>query len=180
VLNSRYGRLEFKPDAIASLVFQSDETPVHQVVLTDGSQISGLIDLNPLRLELTTGASASAVSFPQSAVSRLDLAPVKESEKPPTLMLSGGDRLIGTIAGVLTLDTTFDSLKIDGSHIRAIAQTPDAPGEVQVITSEGATISGRLNGESVTLSLACGASVSVPVAMLEKFSQPTTMPSGAH
>jgi hypothetical protein len=181
VLASRYGRLEFKPEMIASLIFQSDDTPVHQILLTDGSQLSGLIDLNPLRLELTASPSASAVTFPQSAVSRLDLAPAHEDEKqPPTITLSGGDRLIGAIAGVLTLDTTFDSLKIDGSHIRAIAQTPDSPVEVQVTTSDGATISGRINGESLNISLACGASVSVPVALLERFSQPTTAPSAAH
>jgi hypothetical protein len=180
VLATRHGRLELKPQMIASLNFQSDESSVHQVVLTDGSQISGLIDVNSVRLELASGASAAAVSFPQSAISRLELGPMHETDdQAPLLTLSGADRLIGTIGGVVALDTAFDSLKIEGAQIRGIAPTQDSPGEIQVTMWDGAIISGRVNGDALPISLHCGAAMNISVSLVEKYSQPYPIPSAA-
>ena len=177
---TRYGKIELRPQSIASLVFQSDESPVHQVVLTDGSKISGLIDTNPLRVEMAGGPSAAAVSIPQSAISHLDLLPAREQDDDaPVVALSGGDRLVGATSGILTLDTAFDSIKIDGAQIRAASQTEDSPGELQLTMWDGAKISGRLNGEQLPIALSSGLTMNVQASLVEHYSQPYPTPPTA-
>jgi hypothetical protein len=194
-VNTLYGTLQIRPETLHSISFVGDDQPVHQVRLRDGSKFSALLTSDSLSLRLRgSGASGtgpatggSAVSFPLASVARFQFSPPDaEPEDPeaPTVSLKNNDVLIGALAGTFELDTGFDVIKINGAEVTAVAhvEPPAAggtphPGDITVTLWDGATVSGRVRGDAVEVALKSGASLKVPVALLDRYDQPRPAPS---
>lgn len=198
---SMYGPLTLKAQAVGSIVFHGEDQAVHQVRLTDGSRFAALVNQGAFELRPRTVSAGRAVAFPAASVARLRFAaaPEEPDEDAPTLALANGDLLVGALTGELALETGFDTLRIDAAQVRALrhagdeddgaaaagapanappdAPPPGSPSEVRVTLWDGATLSGRLRGDLLACALRCGASVRVPVGMVDAYRQPNPQPS---
>lgn len=188
---TRYGPLKLDPKSIASILFQTEEHGVHDVLLTDGSKFAGLVAAPAFEMMLSSGgagsttqpaetpeppAAAQVVRFPSSAIARIQLAPVGEEQEPSesaTLALANEDLLVGSLSGVLKLDTAFDTLTIQASELRKLTRVKDAGLDVQVTLWDASVVSGQLQDPSLQCQLASGVTVSIPVGLVEEYDQPT-------
>ncbi len=179
---TRYGLLKLAPQSLAAVAFQAEEHGVHQIYLTDGSAFAGLVSAPAFDMKLA-GPTTQSVTFPSSTLRRLQfsgkIAEVDEDETP-TLALANEDLLVGTLSGRLKLDTTFDTIDIDGAQVRSMTRAPESAGlDVQVTLWDQTTVSGQLQQPQVTCTLRCGIEVSVPVALIEQYSNPNPSASDA-
>jgi hypothetical protein len=121
------------------------------------------------------------VSFPAASLRRLQMtskSPETDSDETPTLELANDDLLVGTLTGRLKLDTTFDTIDVDAAEIRGMTRAPDAAGlDVQVTLWDQTTVSGQLQQPQVICSLGSGVQVTVPIALVEEYSNPNPKPS---
>lgn len=175
---TRYGTIRLRPQAIASIAFQSDDNPVHEVELIDGSRFAGIVAGEALDLKLASLGGGREVHFPFSGISKLQLA--EKAEEPgdttPVLSLTNGDRLIGTLSGKLELETAFDSIPIDSVHVRGLRHGGSAPAEVQVTLWDQATLSGRSRADTFVCGLKSGGDVKVPVSLVDSYVNPDPQP----
>lgn len=175
---SRYGTLSLKPEAIATIVFQTDEQPVHQITLADGSRFAGLVSAASFTYPLSGTATSAEVKFPTSAMQVLQMKPVEEQKADtPTLNLISGDMLVGALQGELQLQTSFDAIKIGGSEIARLERIADSHKDVKVELWDKTTVSGTLKADSLTVKLVSGIELSVPVAQVSDYMQPLPTPS---
>jgi hypothetical protein len=181
-VTTRYGVLDLPPQALAAVVFQSEDNAVHQIMLTDGSKFAGLVSLDEFEMQLagTGSGGEQTVKFPTSGMLRLQLTnKVSEpDDDSPILSLMNDDALVGSLTGQLKLDTQFDTITVDATQIRHITRSKDAGLDVQVTLWDGTAISGQLQEQDVSCQLACGLAVKVPVSLLQEYNQPTPRPSG--
>ena len=204
---TRYGLLKLPPASVRQLVFQDEERelPVHEVQLTDGSRLAGLVTNPELTLELADEAG-KPVKMTTGAVARLHLAAGNEDDAgepadgAPTLTLSGGDVLVGTLEGTLKLDATFDTLSVNAAEVRTLVRggateaggpssrggggttasdAGELPGDVQVTLWDSSVLRGRVQEDAVGCKLRSGVTLSVPVALIERYDQPEPQPSAA-
>jgi hypothetical protein len=177
---TRYGLLKLAPQSILAIDFQAEEHGVHEIYLTDGSAFAGLVNAPTFEMKLA-GPGAQPVSFPSSALRRLQMtskAPETDADETPTLQLANEDLLVGTLTGRLKLDTTFDTIDVDAAEIRALARAPEAAGlDVQVTLWDQTTVSGQLQQPQVVCALGSGVQVTVPIALVEEYSNPNPKPS---
>jgi hypothetical protein len=180
-VNTRYGLLKLKPESIASILFQSDEHGVHEIILTDGSRFAGLVAGEHFDMQLVGTSAGQKVSFPAATVARLQFTSKSPddltSDDAPTLALSNQDTLVGTLGGQLKLDTTFDTISIDATELRGLTRAPEAGLDVQVTLWDQTTISGQLEQPEVTCELKSGVSVKIPVPLIDRYSNPQPKPS---
>jgi hypothetical protein len=178
---TRYGTLKLKPETIASLLFQSEEHGVHEIILTDGSKFAGLVSGDHFEAQLVGTSAGQKVSFPAATIAKIQFtnksADELEADDAPTLALSNQDTLVGTLAGQLKLDTTFDTITIDAAGLRAMTRAPEAGLDVQVTLWDQTTISGQLEEPEVTCDLKSGVSVKIPVPLIDRYSNPSPRPS---
>jgi hypothetical protein len=177
---TRYGKLSLRPEQVAAVLLQSEDNGVHQVFLADGGKFSGLLGADSFEMSLDTGGgSEQTVKFPVSAIARFQLTPkVAEIEDAtPTLKLANDDLLVGTIAGQLKVDTTFDTITVNAGEIKTLSHPKDNPADVQVVMFDGSTLSGQLQELDLQFQTAGGLSLRVPLALLEEYSQPQPQPS---
>jgi hypothetical protein len=176
---TRYGVLSLKPASIAAVLFQSEEGNVHQVYLTDGSKLSGLLSAG--EFEVTLDAGNQSIKFPASAIARLQLSPKtpEVDDVAPTLHLAGDDQLVGTLDGKLDLDTAFDTISVNAAEIKTMTRAKDSVQDVQVALWDGTTLSGQLHQPELAAHLGSGVDIKVPVALLEQYSQPQPQPSAS-
>ena len=177
---TRYGLLKLAPASIFAIDFQAEEHGVHQIYLTDGSAFAGLVNAPTFEMKLA-GANPQPVSFPAASLRRLQMtskSPETDSDETPTLELANDDLLVGTLTGRLKLDTTFDTIDVDAAEIRGMTRAPDAAGlDVQVTLWDQTTVSGQLQQPQVICSLGSGVQVTVPIALVEEYSNPNPKPS---
>jgi hypothetical protein len=177
---TRYGLLKLAPPSIFAIDFQAEEHGVHQIYLTDGSAFAGLVNAPTFEMKLA-GANPQPVSFPAASLRRLQMtskSPETDSDETPTLELANDDLLVGTLTGRLKLDTTFDTIDVDAAEIRGMTRAPDAAGlDVQVTLWDQTTVSGQLQQPQVICSLGSGVQVTVPIALVEEYSNPNPKPS---
>jgi len=173
---TRYGTLSIKPSAVAAIVFVSDEQAVHEIQLTDGSKFVGIVAGDAMEMKLAT--TGQSVAFPISAMRRLQLSTHIDDvdSDSPTLNLTNTDQFVGTIAGVLKVQTAFDTLTVNGPEIRSLQRGKGAPGEVQITLWDNASLSGQLENDSLDVSLASGVPMKVPVALMDIYSNPQARP----
>lgn len=173
---TRYGTLALKPDAVSALVFVSEDNAVHEVRLIDGSTFQGIVSAQAF--DVTLGRTGKSVSLPTASMRRLQLAPSKEEDDATaSLNLVTGDRFVGTLAGTLKLQTAFDTLDVRGAEIRSLQRGKGAAGGVQITLWDNATLSGQLESEQLSMSLASGVAMTVPVASVEVYTNPEPRPS---
>lgn len=179
-VQTRYGLLKLDPNSIASLLFQSDETGVHQVLLTDGSKFSGLVTAPQFDMKLAT-ATGQTMKFPASSVVRFQLvgAVADTDDTTPSLSMGNEDLLIGTLSGQLKLDTAFDTLQLDGAQIRRIAHLAPGSADLEVTLWDGTRVSGQLETPQLDVKLMSGPTMSIPVALMAEYNQPMPQPAAS-
>ncbi len=175
---TRYGLLKLKGTEMHALALQSEDSPVHQVLLADGSRISGLASAQCFDLKLS-GANQS-VKVLASAINRLQYSakPAEVDDTTATMTLSNEDQLVGSLSGSLKLRTSFSSVTLSGPEVRHMSHGKTA-GEVQVEMWDQTTLSGELEDQELLVKLVCGLEMKVPVGLVEEYNQPRPQPSAA-
>lgn len=191
---TRYGPLKLDAKNIATIVFQTEEHGVHEIYLTDGSKIAGLVSSPEFEMKLSGGSSPSSttqpaessstsgqvVHFPSSAISRIQFTgpPVDADDSSATLSLTNDDTLVGSLAGQLKLDTAFDTLTLDAGQIRKMSRGKDGGAtDVQVTLWDQTVVSGQLEDPAVKCALDSGVTIQVPVALIQDYNQPQPTPA---
>jgi len=176
---TRYGTLSLRPEQVGAIVMQSEETTMHQVLLTDGSKFSGLLAADTLEMSLDTGGPEQVVKFPVSAAARLQLTPkiAEIDDVTPTLQLANDDLLVGAITGTLKIDTAFDTLTINAAEVRELKRPAGGGLDVQVVLFDGSSVSGQLQEMTIPVALSGGVEMKVPLALLLEYQQPQPTPS---
>src|SRR5205085_9285545 len=90
----------------------------------------------------------------------------------PTLTLANQDVLVGAISGQLKLDTTFDTITVNGGEVRSMTHPKDAGTDVQITLWDQTKLSGQLQEPAVTVALQSGVSVTIPVPLIESYNPP--------
>ena len=191
---TRYGPLKLGPKSISAILFQTEEHGVHDVYLTDGSKFAGLVAAPEFAMKLSAGTPSAGstqpadappvgvqtVRFPSSAIARIQFVPpgegVDEAETA-TLALANEDLLVGQLTGALKLDTAFDTLSINARELRKLTRGKEGAMDVQVTLWDASVVSGQLQDPSLQCQLASGVTVSIPVALVEEYNQPTPAPA---
>jgi hypothetical protein len=179
---TRYGSLKLKPAAVAAIAFANDEHGIHEIYLSDGSKFAGLVTADHFDMKLSTSAAQTPVTFPSSAIARLQLNPRVEepdSDNLPTLALTNEDQLVGVLVGKLKLETAFDTLNVEAPQIKMLRHSKGSVQDVQITLWDETTVSGQLSETELTCNLRCGVTMKVPVALVEEYNQPSPQPSEA-
>lgn len=176
---TRYGRLALKPEQIAAVVLENEDSGVHQIQLTDGSRFSGLLVAGAFKMTLDTTGPEQVVTFPVSAMSRLQFVgkEIEIDDAASTLALQNDDVLIGTVQGKLKMDTAFDTIVINAGEIKSLGHLEASAVDVQVALWDGSTLSGQLQDLDLAVTLGAGVQMRVPVALIEQYDQPQPQPS---
>jgi hypothetical protein len=179
---TRYGKLSLKPEQVAAVQLQNEDNNVHEIELTDGSKFGGLLTAAEFDMKLDAGGPSQDVKFPLSAVARIQFTPkVAETDSStPTIHLSNDDELVGSITGKLKLDTAFDTIDVNAAEMKSLTHTPDG-GAADVLVSlwDGTNVNGQLEDQALTCQLLGGVTLTVPVALVQEYSQPQPRPSSA-
>jgi hypothetical protein len=175
---TRYGRLELKPEQIGGIILQNEDSGVHEIQLTDGSRFAGLMEADELSAQLSIQKGQSA-HFPIGQISRVQFAgKIAESDDfTPMFHLANEDLLVGTLSGTLKLDTTFDTISVNGAEVKSMDRLAEGSRDVQVVMWDGATLSGQVESSSLDCRLKCGVDMSIPVPLFEHYVQPQPTPS---
>ena len=175
---TRYGRLELKPEQIGGIILQNDDSGVHEIELTDGSRFAGLMGADEVSAQLLM-AKGQTAQFPIGQISRIQFAgKVAESDDfTPMFHLANEDLLVGTLAGTLKLDTAFDTISVNGAEVKSMDRLAEGSRDVQVVMWDGATLSGQVESPTVDCRLKSGVEMSIPVPLLEHYTQPQPAPS---
>jgi hypothetical protein len=176
---TRYGLLSLDASTIASINFLTDESGVHEINLTDGTKISGLLATDTLDMKLSAASIDAPVHFPVAMMLRLQLTkPAEVDAEAPTLSLLNGDQLYGSLQGTLKLQTSFDQITLDGGQIRRITRdATETTGDAQVTLWDGSLMTGQLSGSNLSYLLLSGVELSIPSPLLSKYDQPHPLPS---
>jgi hypothetical protein len=177
---TRYGPLQLGPGVLATVNFMPEEHGVHDLLLTDGSKFAGLVTAAAFDVRLVS-AAAQTVKLPTAMLGKLQLAvPPDEPEKTaPVMLLSNKDLLVGSLEGELKLETSFTTLTIYGPEVRRVSRVGNSPAEVQLVLWDETTVTGQLQQPLVAVKLVCGLPLSVPVALIQQYTQPRPRPSKA-
>jgi hypothetical protein len=180
---TRYGRLAVKPETVAAVLLQTEDSGVHQVMLTDGSKFAGLIDATSFPMTLDNGSAGSEqkVTFPASTVARMQFNNKQgddDADERATLTMANDDVLVGTLGGTLAVDTAFDTISVNAGEIKALTHPTPGSLDVSVTLWDGTTLSGQLQDQELSCKLVSGLDVKVPVALLQEYQQPSPAPAG--
>jgi len=178
---SRFGTLALDPATVGAIVFQTEETGVHEIDLNDGSKFAGLVASDSIEMSLAGVGPAQTVKFPVTSMLRLQLAPKLADVDTDTavLQLVSHDSLCGSLDGVFKLQTSFDTISVDGRQVQRITRAAPGAGaaSIQVMLWDGSTISGQIIEPTVTCLLGCGIALNVPSAQVSQYIQPHPLPS---
>jgi hypothetical protein len=177
---TRCGMLELDPATVAAITFAPEDGGVEDVYLTDGSKLSAALSSPLMEMKLDGDGPAATVRFPVSGMMRLQLTaktPDADSDGP-RMTLTNGDLLSASPQEELKLQTSFDTILIEGEQISRIARSQAASGgDVQITLWDGSTITGQLTEPTVHCRLLCGVEVNVPVPLIDEYDQPHPQPS---
>jgi hypothetical protein len=174
---TRYGRLTVKPDTVAAVLLQTEDSGVHQVMLTDGSKFAGLLDATSFPVTLDNDQK---VTFPASSVARMQFTnKVAEGDDDDraTLTMANDDVLVGTLGGKLAVDTAFDTISVNAGEIKSLTHPTPGSLDVSITLWDGTTLSGQLQDQELACHLTSGLDVKVPVALLSEYQQPSPAPA---
>ncbi len=171
---TRYGQLQLSPDVISSIIFNSDDSGVHTIELTDGSRFNGLCTATDFSVKLTTGAKDTEVKFPVAALNRIVISnrPDERDDTVGSLTLKKDDVLCGTLQGELKLDTAFDTIALHAPEIRSITHGKDGQTDLSITTWDGTLFSGQLQEQSVMCHLKSGVDLQIPIALVDSYTNP--------
>lgn len=177
---TRYGALSLSPQQVA-IVNLKTESGVHEVYLSDGSRMSGIISNPQWSLKLSSTSGDAPVQFPLAALARVQIAPLAEDvgAGKATLSLLGGDIIATRLEGELSLQTTFDTLKINAAEIRTMARPDEGLPDVQITMFDQSTFRGSLQTQSLKAKLVGGLSLDIPVAAVRGYDNPQPFPAAS-
>ncbi|MDB5296784.1 MAG: hypothetical protein JWO31_2767 [Phycisphaerales bacterium] len=178
---TRYGKLSLDPKMVSALVLQNEDSGAHQVVLTDGSRFTGLLTADVLEMALDAGGGPDqTVRFPAGAVARVQLGKTAEQDDTAAVVrLANDDLLVGHLTGQIKVDTAFDTLTLNAAEIRELRRPPGTAAggsDVQVTLFDGSTVGGQPQDPDLSVELAGGLTMRVPLALLEEYVQPQPSP----
>ncbi len=174
---TRYGLLKLTAVDMHALALQSDESPVHQILLSDGSKISGLASASSFDIKLS--ASGQSVKVPAAAISRLQFSanPADIDDTTGIMTLSNDDQLIGSLTGNIKLRTGFGNVSLSGPEVRRLTRSKGGLLDVQIEMWDQTTLSGELEDGELLMKLTCGVEIKTPVNLLDEYNQPRPQPS---
>lgn len=175
---TRYGALTLQPEQIA-IVNLKNAAGIHEVYLSDGSKLSGILSAPQWPLRLTTASGEQAVPFPLAAITRVQIIalPDEIGAGKATLSLQGGDIIATRLEGQLKLVTTFDTIDVNASEIRAIAKPDEGLPDVQITMFDQSTFRGTLQTTSLKAKLVGDLAIDVPIAAIRDYDNPQPFPS---
>ncbi len=175
---TRYGALSLKPEQVA-IVNLKNAAGIHEVYLSDGSKLSGIVSNPQWSIKLTSASGDQPVVFPLAAVARVQLTPLSDDigQGKSTLSLQGGDIIATRLEGQLKLQTTFDMINISAAEIRSIAKPDEGLPDVQVTMFDQSTFRGSLQTTSLKCKMVGGLVLDVPVAAIRDYDNPQPFPS---
>jgi hypothetical protein len=178
---TRYGLLHLDPQTIGSILFQTDDTAVHEIIMSDGSKFAGLAQAPEFEMKLASAFAAEPVKFPVSSLVSIQFASkiADADDTTPTLLLINQDSLVGTLVGTMKLDTAFDTLEINAPEVRKITHPSPGSPDVQITLWDNSVVSGILEEQDVQCNLLCGTQIDVPVSLLGEYDQPLPRPSAS-
>jgi hypothetical protein len=178
-VHTRFGPMSLKPEALTAIVFQNEEHAVHEVRMTDGTRLAALVDA--VTLDVKLAGSEQVIKFPLTTAARLQFRPEGDDvgDDVPQLRLTNDETLVGSLSGKLQLDTGFSILNIDGDGIKGLTRIKESPADVQVALWDETSFRGQLQAPQVTCVTRGGLQISVPIALIEEYSQPSPKPSAA-
>ncbi len=171
------GSITLKPEAIQSVRFVSEDHGVHELLLVDGSRLTGLLAGDSIKVTLANGGSRQPVSIPINQLRQLQLRAPMEDIDPDagTLTLTNGDIVMGTLGGKIKLQTRFDTIEMNGDEIRGITHAA-TPLDLQLSLWDSAIIGGQVENTSVTMKLKGDTELTVPLALVESYQHPMPRP----
>ena len=177
---TRYGPVTLPADQVAVATLKSD-TSVHEVRLTNGTKLTGLIDRPTWPLKLTTAGASAPIDFPLAALDRVQLRFYDEGVASPRaeLTLQGGDVICSRLIGQLKLQTAFDTLTLPGPEIKSLQRPGDGSPDVRVELADGSIFRGTLETPTLSARLVGDTPIDVPAAALVSYANPQPFPSAA-
>ncbi len=187
VMATRMGMVRLEPEMIAAIDFETPQASAHQIELVDGSHLNGIETADSIEFTSTLLGTSRPLRFAIGSLARLELAPPVEVDaskgattRPASadeselarINLTGGQGLIGSPVGSLSLETTFDTIQIDAAQIAAMRRASDESDEVQLTLSDGAVAGGRIQSDLMPVRLQCGLCLNVPMSIFEDYFQP--------
>jgi hypothetical protein len=171
-IDTRYGALKIDPAVIAEINFSQVGHNDHEIVLADGSRISGILTSPTIELK-PRQIGSSPITLAVSALSTLHLRmPASQDKTKAMIKLIGGDVLVAKITGDISLDTTFNAATIHTSELTSLTPLPGSQASVIATLSDGVTVHGRLKGDDVACETAAGVVLRVPVLLIADYVQP--------
>jgi hypothetical protein len=178
-VHTRFGPIKLQPDTLTSIVFQNEEHAIHEIHMTDGTRLAGLVD--SVRFEAKLASSEQSIKFPLTNAARLQFRPeiTDVDETAPQLRLANEELLVGTLSGKLKLDTGFSLLTLDADGIKALSRVPESPQDVHVTLWDETSFKGQLQEPDITCVTKDGLEVKVPIVLVDEYLQPQPKPSAA-
>jgi hypothetical protein len=178
-VHTRFGPLKLQPETLTSIVFQNEEHAIHEVHMTDGTRLAGLVD--SVQLEAKLASSEQSIKFPLTSAARLQFRaePANVDENAPQLKLANEEVLIGVLSGKLKLDTGFSLLNLDADGIKSLSRVPESPQDVHVTLWDETSFKGQLQEPDITCVTQDGLEVKVPIVLVDQYEQPLPKPSAA-
>jgi hypothetical protein len=185
-LQTMYGVLNLPPQQVASVSFQPREHGPHEVILADGSHLSGLLVESSLDLRPADAAlPAAALVLSPGQLQRLqcvppppDTAGAADNDDPhATLALQNGDELAGALTGSLHLTASFDAFDLNADEIRALRPAEEQSSAVQLELWDGTLLTGSLEMPTVHCALRGGLQLDIPISLIKAYRQPRPRPS---
>jgi hypothetical protein len=173
-LMTRYGLLRLEASSLAAIVLQSEEHGVHEVDLSDGTRLLGLLAADRLPIRPKLGLEAPPAGVAISGLERVQFAP--EMPEPdaaaPSLETLSGDRLIGALSGEMELVTAFDTLAIKAPELRGLRLVEGLSSQVELVLYDGSTLRGELRDGGLSCVLRSGLTINLPASMVREYRQP--------
>jgi hypothetical protein len=167
---SRWGLLKLRLEQVRQIVFSAKEQAAHQIFLSDGSTLTGMMTADALSLK-PRNLPGSALTAPVGEMAKLVLIPTTPPLSGGKLTLWGGDILRGSLSGTLTLQTAYQSVTLNGNEIERITTAPDSPTDLTITLNGKPPVQGAPGDASVTCQLNCGLSLSIPAATIVGYSK---------
>lgn len=178
---TRFGVIRLAASSIASVTLKSEDASVHQVVLSDGSKLSGLLTAPSFDFTLDGAAGPVKLTLPTAAIARIRPTPAPDAdaveEERPEMRCTGDDVLHGAIAGEFNLDTAFESVAIRGDQIRKIDHAGPGSPELQVTLWDNTLLTGTSATPTLPFKLISGPTLTVPLDLIDGYVNNAPKPS---
>jgi TolB protein len=179
-VRTAYGALELPRGTVATIVFGPAERGIARVVLANGDTVSGFVESEEIRLTANGRAQPIAIERVAELSLRATAAPATEGGFR-TIMRNGDSLLVRPGFPPLRLRVGDATTTIDAARLERVDF--DEGGErATAVLRGGDSVSGKLGGERVELTLALGPKLAVHpshIRTLARIAPPARVRSGS-